>query len=170
MFDKSFKRVIGHEGGYTNDPDDKGNWDSGKVGQGSLKGTKFGISAMSYPHLDIENLTLEQAKQIYFQDFWCKKKIDQLPDVMQYQMFDAGINHGYVNANKMLQRALGVNDDGVIGPITLRAANSMDELALALEFNKERLHFYTRIKTFDKYGRGWSRRLADNLSYAVNDL
>ena len=170
MFYKSFKRVIGHEGLFTDDPQDRGNWDSGKVGQGQLKGTKYGISAMSYPHLDIKNLTLEQAQAIYFEDFWVKKSIDLLPEAIQYQMFDAGINHGSVNANKMLQRALGVNDDGIIGPVTRKAAHELDELALVLEFNKQRLHFYTNIKTFDKYGRGWCRRLADNLGYGVEDL
>ena len=57
-FLKAFEKVLRHEGGYVNDPLDLG-------GE-----TKYGISKRSYPHLDIKNLTLDQAKQIYFRDFW----------------------------------------------------------------------------------------------------
>ena len=69
MFNKVFDRVIGHEGGFQADPKDRGNWTSGVVGQGELKGTKFGLAAMTYPHLDIKNLTVDQAKAIYFEDW-----------------------------------------------------------------------------------------------------
>ena len=64
-FDQAFERLIGHEGNFTNDKDDRGNWTTGIIGKGQLKGTKYGISAMTYPQLDIKNLTLDQAKQIY---------------------------------------------------------------------------------------------------------
>src|SRR5690554_3598272 len=61
-FDLVFERLIGHEGKFTDVRGDRGNWTSGRVGAGELKGTKYGISAMSYPHLDIKAITLEQAK------------------------------------------------------------------------------------------------------------
>jgi lysozyme family protein len=124
---------------------------------------------MSYPHLDIKNLNLDEAQTIYFNDFWIKNGIDQLPKAMQYQMFDASINHGFRNAAKMLQRAAGVIDDGIIGKNSMRAISNLDQLSLALLFNHERLKFYTDIKTWSKYGKGWSRRLADNLKLAAED-
>ncbi|MEZ9473500.1 glycosyl hydrolase 108 family protein, partial [Vibrio lentus] len=68
----AFERVIGHEGKYQNLYDDRGNWTTGVVGEGERKGTKFGIAAMSYPHLNIKQLTIEQAKEIYYRDFWLK--------------------------------------------------------------------------------------------------
>ena len=169
MFYTSFERVIGHEGGFTNDKNDRGNWTSGVIGEGELKGTKYGISAMSYPHLDIENLTLEQAQSIYFEDFWTGNGIDLLPKAMQYQMFGASINHGYRNAAKMLQRAVGVDDDGIIGNKSLAAIGKFDGLSLAILFNHQRLAFYTSIKTWNKYGKGWTRRVAENLKLAIED-
>jgi len=50
-------------------PEDDSNCAGSKQGRGELKGTKYGIAAKSYPHLDIKNLTLDQAKAIYMQDF-----------------------------------------------------------------------------------------------------
>ncbi|QIW88961.1 putative lysozyme family protein [Vibrio phage phiV208] len=169
MFYKSFERVIGHEGGYTDDPQDRGNWTSGKVGEGKLLGTKFGISAMSYPGLDIKNITLDQARSIYYEDFWVKNGIDLLPTAMQYQMFDASINHGYRNAAKILQRAVGVKDDGIIGKNTMKAVGQYDQLNLVLLFNNERLKFYTDIGTWSQYGKGWARRVAGNLKLGSED-
>ena len=100
MFYTSFERVIGHEGEFTNDKNDRGNWTSGVIGEGELKGTKYGISAMSYPNLDIENLTLKQAQSIYFEDFWTGNGIDLLPKAMQYQM----LMHRLTMATEMQQR------------------------------------------------------------------
>ena len=59
-FDEAFRRLIGHEGGYSTDRRDPGNWTGGKVGVGVLKGTKYGIAANTYPNLDIKNLVVFQ--------------------------------------------------------------------------------------------------------------
>ena len=40
IFDKTFERSMGHEGGYQCDPKDRGNWTGGEVGKGVNKGTK----------------------------------------------------------------------------------------------------------------------------------
>lgn len=113
MFEVVIDRVINHEGGFQKMHSDRGNWTSGKVGEGELKGTKFGLSAMTYPDLDIEALTLKQAKAIYFEDWWVPLKMDKFRKAMQYQFFDAAINHGTHNASKMLQRAIGAKPDGI---------------------------------------------------------
>ena len=44
-FDEVFARLIGHEGGYSADPKDPGNWTGGRPGVGKLLGTKYGIAA-----------------------------------------------------------------------------------------------------------------------------
>ena len=67
-FDKTFERVIGHEGGFQDDVRDRANWASGTCNVGKCNGTKYGLSAMTYPTLDIRNLTLNQAKDIYKRD------------------------------------------------------------------------------------------------------
>lgn len=168
-YDEAFSRVIGHEGAFQNDRNDRGNWTTGVIGKGELKGTKYGISAMSYPDLDIRNLTLQQAKDIYYRDFWLRVEGDSLHDALVYQLFDAAINHGAGNAIRMLQRAVGVLDDGSFGPITRKAIKRRgidDTLKL---FNAQRIRFFTRLSTFRLYGAGWMNRVAQNLEYAADD-
>lgn len=169
MFDKAFDRVIGHEGGFQKDPKDRGNWTSGKIGVGQLKGTKYGLAAMTYPDLDIENLTVEDAKKIYHRDWWVKLGMDKFHPAMSFQMFDAAINHGMHNATKILQRAVGAKDDGSIGPKTIDSVKLVELNDLLMLFLAERLQFMTDIKTFDTYGRGWSRRISNNLKIATKD-
>ena len=168
-FDKCFDRATDHEGGFQVMHDDHGNWTSGVVGEGILKGTKFGISAMSYPRIDIKNLTVESAKYIYYSEWWEPLRINNLSFAIQYQMFDAAINHGRVSATKMLQRAVGVNDDGIIGSLTLAAKDKMELDDLLMLFIAERIEFFTQIKKFNLYGKGWMNRMALNLKLATQD-
>lgn len=168
-FETVFERVIGHEGAFQDHPGDRGNWTTGVVGKGDLKGTKYGISAASYPEEDIKNLSYDQAKLIYFVDWWEKMGMRWWPEAVSYQMFDAAINHGVVNANKMLQRAIHVRDDGVIGPKTLAKLREVNLNDLVMLFLAERLEFFTNIGTFQDYGKGWCRRIAKNLRYAAQD-
>lgn len=169
MFDKAFDRVFKHEGGYTADPKDRGNWTGGEIGSGQLLGTKYGISAMSYPSVDIPKLSLEEAKEIYRTDWWESLKMDIFHPALQYQLFDAAINHGMHSATKMIQRAAGVKADGFIGPITQGAVIEGDLNDLLIKFLAERLIFMTHIKTWSEYSKGWARRIAHNLMIAAKD-
>lgn len=168
-FDVSFKRVFSHEGLYQSHREDRGNWTSGIVGVGELKGTKFGIAAMSYPELDIVNLTLAQAAAIYHRDWWLRLGMDRFRPAMQYQMFDAAINHGMYQATRMFQRAAAVQDDGIIGPNTMAAARATELNDMLMRFLSYRLRFMAQIKTWNKFGRGWAVRIADNLLLAAED-
>ncbi len=97
--------TLGHEKGYIHDPADPG-------GE-----TNFGISKRSYPHLDIKNLTREQAIEIYYRDFWLKPKISQLEDfALARRLFDLGVNCGPATAIKMLQRAVNTVCAGTVSP------------------------------------------------------
>lgn len=168
-FPEFIERVLGHEGGFTLNRKDRGNWTSGIVGVGKLKGTKWGISAMSYPHLDIASLTREQAIAIYRRDFWDAVKGDQLPPMLAYQALDVAVNHGPDRGRRLLQRAARVVDDGIIGPITLAALKRSDPNDLTFLFLAERLEFYTTLSTWSEFGKGWARRVAGNLRYAAAD-
>lgn len=168
-FDLAFERVIGHEGGFGADPKDRGNWTTGIIGQGQLNGTKFGISAMSYPSLDIKNLTLEKAKAIYKKDFWDRAKADQLAPAISYQLFDIAVNNGNGNAIRMIQRAAGVADDGQIGPISIAAIKAMSVTDVIMRLNAERLLFITKLATFSTYGKGWVNRVGGNLQFGALD-
>lgn len=162
-YDQAFERVIGHEGSFQDDPRDRGNWTSGKIGQGQLKGTKYGVSAMAYPMLDIKNLTLDGAKDIYRADYWNRCHIDDLPDCVRFDMFDTAINSGVGTAIKLMQRALGVKADGVWGPNTSAAAKAADPFLLDKKFSGYRLQYICDLGTFPTYGKGWVRRVASNL-------
>ena len=168
-YDTAFSRLQVLEGGFQDDPRDRGNWTSGQVGIGELKGTNCGIAAMTYPDLDIKNLTEEDIKYLYWRDFWNPVVCDSLPPELTYQLLDASVHHGIGNASKMVQRAVGVKDDGIIGPITKAAIRDADIHDLLKYFLAERLEFMVNVTSWPTYSRGWSRRIAKNLRHAAND-
>jgi lysozyme family protein len=150
-FDQCFDKLISHEGGYVNDPRDPG-------GE-----TKFGISKRAYPQADIKNLTLGAAKEIYKRDYWDRAQCDKLPPSVAYVLFDAAVNSGIGQAIRFLQRAVNVADDGVIGPMTIAAVTRLDAESICARYIGQRLDFMTKLTTWDIYGKGWARRLADQL-------
>jgi len=150
-------RVLGHEGGYVNDPDDPG-------GE-----TNWGISKRSYPNVDIKNLTRDQAVAIYFKDFWTPIKGERLHDGTAYQLMDSAVNSGIQQSIRLLQRALEVADDGHFGPASLLASQTMSETDQIFRFNAERIEFMTKLKNWKFHGAGWMRRIAGNLRYGALD-
>jgi lysozyme family protein len=151
------ERLLTHEGGYVNDPRDPG-------GE-----TKWGISKRSYPRVNIRTLSRDAAIEIYRRDFWERSHADYLAPAVGFQMLDAAVNSGIDQATRWLQRAAGVADDGIVGPVTLGALRIADSCDLVMRFNAERLDFMTRLTTWDRFGRGWARRIAGNLRYGAND-
>lgn len=123
-FDRAFEIVVGLEGGYVNDPNDPG-------GE-----TKFGISKRAYPNVDIKNLSLIDAKDLYWRDYWVAGCCDIYEWPMSLFVFDASVNQG-VNAGATLAQKHG------------RPAEYLTARALR----------YTQTKNFDRYGRGWFNRL-----------
>lgn len=150
-FDKSFAHVIGLEGGYTDGETGSSMYDPGGE-------TKFGISKRAYPKENIKELTLDRAKILYKLDYWDRVKADELPSPLDSFMFDAAVNQGVEAAVKLLQKALGVAQDGVFGVDTMRKAKASGSELAAL-FMAERALRYTGTRNFDKYGRGWMKRL-----------
>jgi lysozyme family protein len=167
-FDDAFKLVIGHEGAFTDDAKDTGNWTSGKIGIGKLNGTKYGISAAAYPSIDIKNITLEHAKEIYKRDYWLKYFCELVPSEARFSYFDALVNSGPGNKTRQgaiiwLQKALGVTADGIIGNKTLSALKGFNGSILAMKLNGYRLLFLTELKAWGVYGKGLTARVAKNL-------
>ena len=156
-FQDAFDRLIGHEGGYVNNPEDPG-------GE-----TNWGISKRSYPNIDIKNLTRDGANAIYLRDFWNRIKGDKLYDGVAYQLFDFAVNSGIETAVRYFQRAIGVADDGHWGPLSQAAADAMSETDSLMLINAERLDFMTRLSNWPNASRGWSRRIAQNLRYGAQD-
>ena len=168
-FDEAFDRLINHEGEFSDDPKDPGNWTGGRVNVGQLKGTKYGIAANTYGDLDIENLTRAQARGIYYRDWWLKAGADQLDAAIVFQLWDFAVNAGMSTAIRALQRAARVADDGSIGPMTLRAVRAMSVTDVLMRLTAQRLRFYTSLSTWGTYGKGWTNRVAGQLDYAAED-
>ncbi|WP_298281290.1 glycoside hydrolase family 108 protein [Acidocella sp.] len=165
-FTTCFLWTVGAEGGFTADPADSGNWTSGVVGAGELRGTKFGISAAAYPALDIANLTLGQAEAIYQADYWPKIRGDELPLPVARATFDAAVNSGAGRAIQWLQSAAGVAPDGQLGPVTMAAIQAADPVPLAVDALAARLQFLGSLAVWERYGLGWARRVL-NLHAAI---
>ena len=169
IFDEMINRILGFEGDYSNDKKDPGNWTGGEIGKGVLNGTKFGISAASYPRLNIKNLTRERAIEIYRTDFWDKLKIVNLPDSVAFQLLDFVINSGGTQAIRCLQRVIEVEDDGIWGPVSQARATHVSATDMVLGLIAERLEFLTRLQNWSSAGKGWARRIAQNLRYGLLD-
>jgi len=159
-FTRAFAVVVGEEGGFSAERDDPGNWTGGAVGAGVLRGTKFGISAASYPALDIASLTPDAARAIYRRDYWARIAGDALPPPLALLAFDAAVNNGPAQAARWLQAAAGVAEDGAIGPATLAAVARADPAALGAEMLARRLVFTASLPGWRAFGLGWARRLA----------
>lgn len=150
-FDKAVEIVFHHEGGYVNDPVDPG-------GE-----TRFGISKRAYPNENIRTLTRERARFLYFYDFWQPLALHNMPEPVTVLMFDMAVNLGHSAAVKVLQRAVNVQDDGIIGPITLAAVRANFGRDLLGEITAQRILYYTSLGTFYRFGRGWVRRSMQTL-------
>lgn len=146
MFDPAyiyaFPILMDHEGGFQKAENDPGNWTGGRPGRGVLKGTNMGISAAQYPDLDIEHLTEDDVKEIYYKDVWSHQPWLHFHQELAAKLFDCGVDVGQVPVNICLQRALRslghpLTEDGILGEKTLEAVQSTDQGTLLLILRSE---------------------------------
>ncbi len=152
-FDTAFALLLGHEGDFSDHPDDPG----GK--------TRFGITEAVARQAgytgSMRDLPVDLAKRIYLERYWKPVRADDLPPGIRYVMFDGAVNSGPAQATLWLQRALGVQADGIIGPKTLAAAYAHPHETLRLSILAQRLRFMTGLTNWPAFSRGWARRIAD---------
>lgn len=164
--DPRFQRIIDliiatHEKGFQKRADDAGNWTGGKVGAGELKGTKFGISAHAFPDLDIENLTITEAEELYFKVYGHVCQITD--DRLMCKVLDLEVNMQWGDkggATLILQRAIAqlgvpVNTDGVLGSKTAIAAGNLDAAMLLTEICKQAQIYYDRVEAAHPERKAW---------------
>jgi lysozyme family protein len=166
-FLSAFQQLLKHEGGFTDDPKDRGNWTTGRIGEGVLRGTNYGISAMAYPDEDIRGLTPARARELYHRDYWQRVRGDELPPAVAVVVFDAAVNSGVGRAIIWLQECVRTTADGRLGPVTLAAVTRAEPTALAVEYTRRRVLFLTRIPTFNRFGTGWTQRALEVLVTGV---
>ena len=153
VWNSAFNLLMELEGGFVDNPNDKGG------------ATKYGISKKQYPDLDIENLTLDKAKEIYYRDYWDRYKCRFLPDSLSVALFDSVVNSNAKRMIKFLQQALGVTADGVIGNQTIGAANRLPEKKVLNDFLDLRLEYLMSLKDWKHFGNGWCARVSKLRKY-----
>jgi lysozyme family protein len=108
---------------------------------------------------DVARLTKNEAKEIYRANYWTPVRGDDLPYGLDLVAFDGAVNSGVSRGAKWVQRALGVAQDGHIGPDTLRVAGQANVENIINRAATYRLDFLRGLKTWDAFGRGWQSRV-----------
>ncbi|HEX2753704.1 MAG TPA: glycoside hydrolase family 108 protein [Alphaproteobacteria bacterium] len=162
-FERSLSLVLKSEGGFVNDPHDPGG------------ATNLGVTIATFRQYvnpngtvaDLKALTTAQAGKVYKGQYWDAVKGDQLPDGVDYAVFDFAVNSGPGRAAKFLQAIVGVSQDGQIGPATLAAAANLPRSTIIQNICDNRLTFLKGLPTWSRFGRGWSSRVASVRTVAL---
>ncbi len=175
IFDRAVAMTFDIEGRdkLSDDREDPGNWTGGKVGVGIFRGTRWGFSAASFPDLDIQNLTEDHATGMAFAEFWMPAKCGVMAPRLAVLMFDAAFQHGVEGATKMLQAALGLHVDGVLGVDTgkaivrLAAADASSIREASISFQAQRAMHMAGQSSWARIGESLAGRLMRVMTEAV---
>ena len=158
-FDECLKMLLHHEGGYVNHPSDPG-------GE-----TNLGVTKKVYQEWggtkDMKDLTIEDVAPIYKKNYWDRCKCDDLESGVDWVVFDWAVNSGTGRSAKAIQKICGASQDGAIGPKTLALIGKQNTQYVIEEFGKIRQDFYESLKTFDTFGKGWTRRNKETTAKAL---
>lgn len=136
--------------------------------------TKYGIAINSNPEVDVQNLNLNQAMEVYFRKYWLASKSNLVPYPAQIMHYDVAVNHGVGRAVKMLQEAVGALPDGALGPVTLAKVGSLNPNELLGRLNKMRVdRFHNIVRNNPSQAmflNGWLRRASEVYNYALAQL
>lgn len=152
-FEACIPSVLRFEGVYSNDEHDPG-------GE-----TKYGIDKKSHPDLNIKNLTEADAIEIYRQEYWIRNDCDVVPEVLRFAYFDCCVNQGPGLAKKFIQKALGLQADGILGGQSRARFKEVAQKSKEYQadylasFLSLRMQAYASLSNFKYFGAGWSNRL-----------
>lgn len=163
-FDACLRRLLAHEGGYSNHPSDPGG------------PTNFGITLADYRRYvkpgataaDVRAMQVGEAVAIYRAKYWDAMRCDELPAGIDDTAFDYCVNSGLGRSGKVLRRVLGLADGDwhvtadVLAALRRRAASDV-----ITAINDERLRFLRSLKTWPVFGAGWSRRVAEVRAFSL---
>jgi len=165
-FDHCLEMLLHHEGGFVNHPRDPGGM------------TNLGVTLRVYEkwvgkkvsEQEMRDLTVEQVAPIYKHNYWDKCKCDDLPSGLDWSIFDWAVNSGPGRSAKALQGIIGATQDGGIGPKTLQLVAEHNPKEMIEKMHDKRQGFYEGLKTFDTFGKGWSRRNLETREKALELL
>jgi len=155
-FEQAFEELILNEGGYSNHQKDPG----GKTMYGVTEAVAREVGYRG----DMKDLPLELSKRIAKERYWTPAGCEDWPAAIRFDVFDVAYNSGVRTAIKMVQKAAFAEADGSIGPKTKMAVASTEPLTLLARIEGARLRYLTDLPTWDTFGRGWARRIANNLT------
>ena len=159
-FEKCLSLLLEHEGGYSNLKNDNGGI------------TNLGVTSrvweewVGHPvdEKQMQELTPELVAPLYKRKYWDAVRADELPNGLDYCVFDCAVNSGVGRAVKVLQNCLGVNPDGGFGTLTMAAVSQFknDSLrTLITEYCDDRLKFLEALPSWKDFGHGWERRVLE---------
>ena len=165
-FNKCLEMLLHHEGGFVNHPRDPGGM------------TNHGVTRMVYEkwvgrkmsEQDMRDLTPADVAPIYKNEYWKRCKCDDLPSGVDWCVFDWAVNSGVGRSAKALQGIIGATQDGGIGPMTLKLIAEHEPRELIEKMHDKRQGFYEGLKTFDSFGKGWTRRNKETKESALELL
>ncbi|PYE83778.1 glycoside hydrolase family 108 protein [Pseudoroseicyclus aestuarii] len=166
-FDRALPLVLAHEGGYANDPADPGGATMRGVTQATYDAWR---RLQGQAPRDVRALTGAELRAIYRRQYWDAVQADVLPPGLGYALFDAAVNSGPARAARWLQQAAGMpaqEVDGVVGARTLAAVATHPPARLVEALCDRRLAFLRRLRHWPRFGRGWSRRVAEVRAQAL---
>jgi len=146
--------MLASEGGYVHHPSDPG----GRTNLGVTQAVWENWVGHSVTEKEMRALTPEKIEPMYKRKYWDACRCDDLPSGVDYLVFDMAVNSGAGRSAKMLQKILGVTQDGAIGPLTIAAAQHKNSMTLIDEFSQARIDFYRSLPTFGTFGNGWLNR------------
>ena len=159
-FEAAHGLVAKWEGGLTNHPADPGGITNYGISLAFLQQVSPAATAE-----DVRKLTAEDAKNLMRREFWDKPGADRFPPLIAVAFYDLAVNAGAHRSTLLMQDALDVAADGIIGPITLQALNECNQKAVALRMLELREQWYQRLAakkpTSRVFLRGWLNRTAD---------
>lgn len=161
-FPAALKATLRYEGGKVDDPRDPGGRTAFGITQNTYNAWRY---QQGLDRKDVFTITQGEVAEIYKKNYWDKIKGDDLPDGVDFAVFDFAVNSGVSRAAKYLQSIVGVPQDGIIGPKTILAAKTY----LANKITDKRLGFLKGLSTWPTFGRGWSNRINDVYA-AVRDF
>jgi lysozyme family protein len=164
-FEQSLKMLLHHEGGYVWHPEDPG----GETNLGVTRAVYEQWVGRQVMDGEMKTLKVADVAPIYKTNYWDKLKGDDpmMPSGVDFAAFDWGVNSGTGRPAKVIQKYIGAKQDGAIGPRSLALVAENNPSDMIQYLYEQRQKFYERLKTFDTFGKGWTRRNQETLKAAM---
>jgi lysozyme family protein len=155
-FDECLAFTLAQEGGFVNNRFDPG----GATNKGvTLKTYQAFKGNFQLTATDLQAISDADVRAIYSKWYWVPAHGDELPAGADLSVFDMAVNAGVRQSIKLLQRAAGVQDDGILGPETMAAVNKFASCDLVDKLGAVQLAFYKSLPGYVHFGHGWTHRV-----------